>query len=125
MCLRLTLLLGGNANGNFKLELFLICHSENSRAMQGYSKNLLPVHWRANNNSWITSSLFQNWILTCAIPEIKAYCNKKNLNFKALVLVDNAAGHALVLVDNAAGHPVVRIQPMDQGVISTSESYYL
>ena len=61
--------------------------------MKGYSKNLLSVHWRANQISWMTSSLFQNWGLTCAIPEIKAYCYKENLNFKALVLVDNAPGH--------------------------------
>ncbi|KAK2579997.1 hypothetical protein KPH14_010762 [Odynerus spinipes] len=66
---------------------------ENPRAMKGYSKNLLPVYWRANKKSWMTTSLFQNWVLTCAIPEIKAYCNKENLNFKALVLVDNAPGH--------------------------------
>lgn len=64
---RLTLLLGGNANGNFKFKPFLIYHSENPRAMKGCSNNLLPVHWRANKKPWMTTSLFQNWVLTCAI----------------------------------------------------------
>ena len=69
----LTLLLGGNANGDFKFKPFLIYQSESPRAMKGCSKNLLPVHWRANKKAWMTASLFQNWISTCAIPEIKAY----------------------------------------------------
>ncbi|UYV62517.1 hypothetical protein LAZ67_2000925 [Cordylochernes scorpioides] len=90
---RLTLLLGGNANGDFKFKPFLIYKSENPRAMKGCSKNLLPVHWRANKKAWMTTSLFKNWVTTCAIPEIKAYCIKENLNFKALVLVDNAPSH--------------------------------
>ena len=47
----------------------------------------------------MTSSLFQNWVLTCAIPEIKAYCNKENLKFKALVLVDNYPGHPVYVND--------------------------
>ncbi|UYV66728.1 CENPBD1 [Cordylochernes scorpioides] len=90
---RLTLLLGGNANGDFKFKPFLIYKSENPIAMKGCSKNLLPVHWRANKKAWMTTSLFKNWVTTCAIPEIKAYCIKENLNFKALVLVDNAPSH--------------------------------
>lgn len=130
---RLTLLLGGNANGDFKFKPFLIYQSENPRAMKGCSKNLLPVHWRANKKAWMTASLFQNWVSTCAIPEIKAYCNKENLNFKALVLVDNAPGHPVYVDELSENVKFVFlppnttsvIQPMDQGVISTFKSYYL
>uniref|UniRef100_A0A1A9X0E4 DDE-1 domain-containing protein n=1 Tax=Glossina brevipalpis TaxID=37001 RepID=A0A1A9X0E4_9MUSC len=100
---RLTLLLGGNANGYFKFKPFLIYQSENPRAMRGCSKNLLPVHRRANKKSWMTTSLLQNWVLTCAIPELKAYCNKELLNFKPLVLVDNAPGNS-VYVDELSEH---------------------
>ena len=122
----------GNANGDFKFKSFLIYHSENHpSAMKGYSKNLLPVHWRANQISWMTSSLFQNWGLTCAIPEIKAYCYKENLNFKALVLVENAAGHPVIEQSENTKfvfwppNTTAVIQSMDSGVISTFKSYYL
>ena len=76
----------------------------------------------------MTSLLFQNWVLTCAIPEIKAYCNKENLNFKALVLVDNAPGHPVYELSvnmKFVFLPTAVIQPMDQGIISTFKSYYL
>jgi len=65
--------------------------------MKGCSKNLLPVLWRANKKAWMTASLFQNRVSRCAIPEIKAHCNKENLSFKAFVLVDNAPGHPVYI----------------------------
>lgn len=130
---RLTLLLGGNANGDFKFKPFLIYKSENPRAMKGCSKGLLPVHWRSNKKAWMTASLFQNWVSTCAIPEIKAYCHKENLDFKALVLIDNAPSHPVYLDELSENVKFVFlpanttpiIQPMDQGVISNFKSYYL
>jgi hypothetical protein len=130
---RLSLLLGGNANGDFKFKPFLIYQSENPRALKGLSKSQLPVHWRSNNKAWMTASMFQNWFETCALPEIKDYCAKQNLSFKALILVDNAPGHPVYL-DNISDNVKVMflppnttsiIQPMDQGVISTFKSYYL
>jgi hypothetical protein len=76
--------------------------------------------------------MFQDWVKTCAIPEIKAYCSKQNLYFKALILVDNAPGHP-VYVDELCENVKFAflppnttsvIQPMDQCVISNFKSYY-
>jgi len=50
---RLTLLLGGNASGDFKLKPLLVYHS--------ISKSTLPVIWESNNRSWITMKIFQYW----------------------------------------------------------------
>lgn len=47
---RLTLLLGGNASGDFKLKPLLVYHSKNPRAMKGISKSTLPVIWQSNKN---------------------------------------------------------------------------
>lgn len=126
---QLTLLLDGNANGNFKFKSFISYMSKNPIALEGCSKNLLSFHWRSNKKA----SLFQNWVSTCALREIEAYCKNKNLNFKALVLVDNAPGHP-VHVDELSENvkfvflppkTISVIQPMDQGELSTFKSYYL
>ena len=71
--------------------------------------------------------------VACAIPEIKAYCNKENLDFKALILVDNAPGHPVYIDDLSENVKFVflppnttsLIQPMDQDVIPNFKSYYL
>jgi hypothetical protein len=78
---RFTLLLGRNANGGFKFKPFLIYQSENPRALKGISKDRHAVHWRSNSRAWMTSSMFQNWVVTCAIPEMRTYFVKENLSF--------------------------------------------
>ncbi|XP_037809653.1 tigger transposable element-derived protein 1-like [Lucilia sericata] len=90
---RLTLLLGGNAAGDFKFKPFLIYHSENPRAFKNVKRSELSVHRRANKIAWMTASLFRDWMNNCAAPELKAYCSSKNIEFKMLLLVDNAPGH--------------------------------
>lgn len=81
----------------------------------------------------MTAAMFKDWVMTCAIPEIEAYCKKQNLDNKALILVDNAPGHP-VYVDEISEevkfmflppNTTSVIQLMDQGVISTFKSYYL
>ncbi|GFY07523.1 tigger transposable element-derived protein 1 [Trichonephila clavipes] len=57
---RLTLLLGGNASGDFKLKPLLVYHSKNPRATKGISELTLPVIWESNKKSWITMNIFQN-----------------------------------------------------------------
>lgn len=92
---RLTLLLGGNAAGDFKLKPMLVYHSENPRAFRGTSKSFLPVIWKSNRRAWVTVSLFEDWFKNHFVPSVRNYCSKMNLNFKALLILDNAPGHEL------------------------------
>lgn len=130
---RFTLLLSGNANGDFKMKPLLISRSQNPRALKGYLKEHLPVIYKANSKAWIIAVLFREWIKLYAIPAWKEYCAKENLDFKILLLLDNASAHP---VDLSELHPHVKvvfirpnttslIQPMDQGVIATFKAYYL
>lgn len=130
---RLTLLLGCNASGDFKLKPLLIYQSENPRALKGYDKSFLPVIWRSNKKAWMTSSIFEDWFKKCFCPSVKSYLQQKNLDNKALLLLDNAPGHPVNLCDLSGNvrveylpkNTTALIQPMDQGAISTFKAYYL
>ncbi|XP_039394084.1 tigger transposable element-derived protein 1-like [Mauremys reevesii] len=130
---RLTLLLGGNAEGNYKLKLLFAYHSENPRAVRGYINSRLPVIWKLNRKAWMTCNIFHEWFVDHAVPEFKAYHQKENLAFKILLLLDNASVYKL---DYKALCPSIKflfllpnttslLQPMDQGVMATLKAYYL
>lgn len=87
---RLTLLLGGNAAGDFKLKPLLVYPSENPRALKGCSKASLPVVWRSNRNDWLTPSIFQEWFTGCFCPAVESYCTSHGLPHRALLLLDGA-----------------------------------
>ncbi|GLV42305.1 cag [Carabus blaptoides fortunei] len=65
---RLTLLLGGNASGDFKLTPMLVYHSETPRAFRGITKSSLPVIWKSNCRARITVALFENWFKNHFVP---------------------------------------------------------
>ncbi|KAK3875186.1 hypothetical protein Pcinc_019926 [Petrolisthes cinctipes] len=138
---RLTLLLGGNAEGDVKLKPMLIYQSENPRALKGIAKNQLPVIWRCNkkkenksrSKAWMTSYLFEDYVKGYFSNYAKKYCEENNLRNKVLLLVDNAPGHPEICKDWCENVEVQflppnttsLIQPMDQGVIATFKAYYL
>lgn len=81
----------------------------------------------------MTAALFNDWVEEGCIPEIKKYCSEKNIDFRGLVLVDNAPGHPMYVNEISEQVQFVflppkttsLIQPMDQGVISIFKAYYL
>ncbi|GFV99031.1 tigger transposable element-derived protein 1 [Trichonephila clavipes] len=100
------------------------------RALKGKDLKQLPVHWMANPKSWMTTAIFTEWFNNCFVPEVEAYMKEKSLDFKVLLIVDNAASHPQL------EHPNVQlvflppnttslIQPLDQGIVATFKKYYI
>jgi hypothetical protein len=130
---RHTLVLGGNAAGDFKLKPMLVYHSQNPRALKGKAKGMLPVIWKSNSNAWVTGTIFQDWFSLHFVPAVRQHCSRNNLKFKALLVLDNTPGHPHSLQDFLPEIKVVfmppntscDIQPMDQTVIATFKRYYI
>ncbi|GFU25739.1 tigger transposable element-derived protein 1 [Trichonephila clavipes] len=127
---RVTLLLCSNASGDRILKPLLINKSLRPRALKGKDLKQLPAHWMANPKAWMTTAIFKEWFNNCFVPEVEAYIKKKSLDFKVLLIVDNAASHPQL------EHPNVQlvflppnttslIQPLDQGIIATFKKYYI
>jgi hypothetical protein len=72
----------------------LVYRAENPRALKNKKKSDVPVLWRANRKAWVTAQLFEDWFENCF--NVKRYL-KKNMDFKALLLVDNARGRTQTL----------------------------
>ena len=130
---RFTLLLGANLTGDCKLKPVMVYHSENPRALKGYNKKTLPVHWYYSRFAWMTASIFNDYSMGPLVAELKEYCMANNLPFRILMVLDNAPAHPQVLQDLHNDIKFVflppnttsLIQPMDQGVIQMFKAHYL
>ncbi|GFU95931.1 tigger transposable element-derived protein 1 [Trichonephila clavipes] len=127
---RVTLLLCSNASGDRMLKPLLINKSLRPRALKGKDLKQLSMHWMANPKTWMTTAIFTEWFNNCFVPEVEAYMKVKSLDFKVLLIVDNAASHPQL------EHPNVQlvflppnttslIQPLDHDIIATFKKYYI
>ncbi|XP_066970862.1 tigger transposable element-derived protein 1-like isoform X1 [Macrobrachium rosenbergii] len=130
---RLTLLLGSNASGDFKLKPLLVSLAENPRALKGVFKTQLPVIWKSNEKAWVTLLIFEDWFVYHFVPAVERYCASKGLPFKVLLVLDSALAHPSnlncmtpnVKVAFLPPNMTSLLQPMDQGVIANFKAYYL
>ena len=59
---RLALLLGAKAAGDFKLKPVLIYHCENPKALKNCATSTLPVLYEWNNRTWTNSTSVHNTV---------------------------------------------------------------
>uniref|UniRef100_A0AAY5EK17 DDE-1 domain-containing protein n=1 Tax=Electrophorus electricus TaxID=8005 RepID=A0AAY5EK17_ELEEL len=105
---RVTLIMCGNATGHM-LKPGLIYKSANPKALKNKNKNLLPQ---------------------CFVPQVKEYLLSLGMEFKVLLLMDNAVGHHVdmysegVQIEFLPPNTTSLIQPMDQGMIHAFRALY-
>eukprot|EP00106_Octopus_bimaculoides_P000793 XP_014768235.1 PREDICTED: tigger transposable element-derived protein 1-like [Octopus bimaculoides] len=130
---RVSLLFCCNGSGDFKAKPLLIHHSARPSPFQNISMLTLPVHWRANKNGWMTKVIFEEWFMTHFRAEVKEYCARKNISFKAILVLDNCPGYSTNLNDLQNEIKVIYLppntrtllQPMNQEVMATFKLLYL
>ena len=85
---RLTLLLCGNASGDFKVKPLLIYHSDNPRAFKANNviKGRLPVIWRSNTKAWLTRQICIEWVHEVFGPAVKNIWRKRSCHYVAVFL---------------------------------------
>ena len=88
--------------------------------------DVLPVQYRVQTNSWMSSELFKAWLLKTFVSEVLCHLHNQKLPEKAVLLLDNAPCHpeedilqspcgkvtGIFLPPNTSA----LIQPMDQGI---------
>ena len=87
------LLLGANLTGECKLKPVLFDHAENPRALKGYDKTSLLVHWFSDSTGWMVGHIFQAYTKRQLVHELKEYSTFQGLPFRILMVLDNAAAH--------------------------------
>ncbi|UYV66645.1 26-29-p [Cordylochernes scorpioides] len=95
---RVTLLLFSNASGDRMLKPLLVNRSLKPRALKGKDLNTLPVHWMANKKAWVTTAIFTEWFNKCFVPEVENYMKEMCLEFKILLILDNAPDHVALAI---------------------------
>ncbi|GFV04048.1 tigger transposable element-derived protein 1 [Trichonephila clavipes] len=102
------------------LTVLYIAKDEKTASGHKASKDLkqLPVHWMANPKAWMTTAIFTEWFNNCFVPEVEAYMKETSLDFKVLLIVDNAASppeleHPNVQLVFLPPNTTSLIQPLD------------
>eukprot|EP00116_Pleurobrachia_bachei_P003893 sb/3464155/ len=127
---RVTLMEGGNAAGTIKLPMVMVGKSKKPRCFNKMAEKAIPVRYRAQKKAWMSSEVFSDIFLKIWVPHIKCELQKKGLDQRAIILVDNATCHQELEKDGIKvrflpANTTSLIQPMDQGVIAALKRRYI
>ena len=113
---RVTILLTVNKTGDHKLKPLCIGKFKNLRAFHHVNRKILPCVYDYSKNAWMTSLIFENWFHSEFVPAVRRHFLDKNLEPKALLLLDNCPAHP------PCREPGQSVRE-NQGFLSTEEHY--
>lgn len=121
---RLSVLFCCSATGE-KLKPLIIGNAACPRVFKKNKINVdyLPATWRSNKKAWMTSKIFEDWLLS-----LNRRMKMQNRNI--LLIIDNAASHkntkqlSNVVVKFLPPNLTSECQPLDQGIIRASKARY-
>lgn len=96
---RVTVLFCANAEGNHRIRPMVIGKSKKPRALKNVAENALPVFYKNQKSSWMSSDLFTEWFKKEFVPSVESFLSSKQLPRKAVLLIDNAPTHPQNLQD--------------------------
>lgn len=123
---RLTLLVCANTTGSEKFPLMFIGNAMRPRCFKKKSGRELGFDYWANSKSWMTMSLFFQWLL-------RFDTKMTQRGRKVLLLLDNLSGHGRVgslpelistRVEFLPPNTTSKLQPMDAGIIASLKRRY-
>ena len=131
---RVTLLGCANAAGTCKLPLAYIHKSARPHCFKHIDIASLPIHYFSQQKGWMDSKLFERWFQEKFVPHVKRFCQEQGVEYKILLLLDNAQAHPSVEMLQSADGKVTTmflppnatsiLQPMDQGVLEPLKRWY-
>jgi hypothetical protein len=120
---RLTYAFTINADGSEKLCPVIIGKAEKPRAFRKKSGGELGFYYRSNVKAWMTTALYQEWILDW---DRKLQRQQRHV----LLLQDNFSGHVPpegltnIRVENFSPNLTTHVQPADAGIIRCFKAHY-
>ena len=131
---RVTLLGCANASGTCRLPLAFINKSAKLRCFKNMDMNNLPVHYFSQQKSWMDARLFTDWFHHKFVPHVKRLCEGNVIEYKILLLLDNAPANPSIEVLQSHDGCVTTmflppnttslVQPMDQAVLDPLKRRY-
>ena len=131
---RVTLMGCAKAAGTCKLPLAFIHKSARPRCFRNMSMNALPVHFFSQKKAWMDKVIFEKWFHDVFVPYVRKFCRENDIEFKILLLLDNAPAHpSISTLQSSDGKVITKflppnttslIQPMDQGILEAMKRRY-
>ncbi len=131
---RVTLMACANSTGTCKLPLVFIHTSKKPRCFKHMDMKLLPVNYYNQKKAWMNSHIFETWFHDKFVPYVKKFCEHNKIEYKILLLLDNAPAHPSTEVLQSKDGKVKSmflppnttsiLQPMDQGILEATKRLY-
>lgn len=131
---RLTVLVCTNRSGSHQLKPLVIGKYRSPQCFHHVKVDCLPVVYDHSIKGLMTATTLENWFHKSFVPAVKAHLEERQLEAKALLLLDSCPAHLPAETLRSRGGKIVvhyllknttaLTQPMDQSVIHTLKTNY-